>query len=143
METDNNADAGGRKISILCGFALVFILGFAAGYYYPGEEKSDDILTVTDKSADCAELFEADASSPAIEPATAAAGTVLGTSVAASGNSASEAQAGAFAGSKNSNLYHTKDCQYVNRIKAENVVWFGTQAEAEAAGREPHSCAKG
>ena len=38
-------------------------------------------------------------------------------------------------GSRNSTKFHTPDCTHVQRIKAENVVTFGTVAEAERAGR--------
>ena len=143
METDQAADTNGKKILILCGFALVFIFGFATGYYYPDGGKGSEVLTVTDCNTDCAELFEAETSPSGDRPASASTGAVLGASVAAGVNPAQESAIGAFAGSKNSNLYHTKDCQYVNRIKAENIVRFSTQAEAQAAGRTAHSCVGG
>jgi len=47
-----------------------------------------------------------------------------------------------FVASKNSNIFHTLDCQYVQRIKEENKVWFSSKSEAEQAGFVPDQCVK-
>lgn len=124
------------RLKLFLAFASVFVLGFGSGYYYLDANRNAPELTVREGSPDCAELFKRNAACPA--PAEKAdEGAVLGD---AAGIGAA-AQPEAFAGSKNSTLYHTRTCQYVNRIKAENLVWFGSAAEAEKAGRRPHSCA--
>lgn len=45
-----------------------------------------------------------------------------------------------FAGSKNSSLYHHKDCPAVASIKPENIIWWSTKEAAEAAGYKPSKC---
>jgi hypothetical protein len=147
------------KIRILAGFALVFVLGFASGYYYLDGNRNTEILTIKDGSADCAALFKSGVQAGAVEagqnnadaadkdntadnPAGTAAGAVLGADTAAAPQPGASVGAKAFASSKNSTLYHTRDCQYVKRIKAENLVWFGSKQEAQSSGRKPHSCVK-
>jgi len=153
MSTDEIIDKNKGKIKMLLVFALIFSLGFACGFYYIDAEKSEAAVTIRDKSADCSALFE---KSPNVAVATGAAtdsvltgetaqqtvGAVLSASdtKTAPGSSAAEKR---FVGSKNSTLYHTPDCQYVKRVKAENLVTFGSAAEAEAAGKKPHSCVGG
>ncbi len=125
------------KLNLLLGFLLVFVLGFASGYYYLDAGRSRAALTITQDCGECAVKFQ-ECSAPVSVPASGALGTVLG----AAQTAGTQAAEGAFAGSKNSTLYHIRNCQYVNRIKAENLVWFATTAEAEASGRQPHSCVK-
>ncbi len=45
-----------------------------------------------------------------------------------------------YVGSKNSNLYHHKDCPSAKQIKEENQVWWPTREAAEAAGYSPSKC---
>ena len=40
-----------------------------------------------------------------------------------------------YVGSKTGKIYYTKDCKGINRIKAENRVYFSTQQEAQSQGR--------
>lgn len=47
-----------------------------------------------------------------------------------------------FVGSKNSDLYHHRECPSATRIKPENQIWFATPAEAEAQGYKPSQCTK-
>jgi len=122
-------------------FALLFSLGFASGYYYLDAQKEGAGVIIEDKSGDCAALFEANAdnknsSAPSSQDTAMAdaAGTVLSDSTSATKR---------FAASKNSTLYHTPDCSYVKRIKEENIVWYGSEAEAGAAGKKPHKCISG
>ncbi len=51
-----------------------------------------------------------------------------------------ETNAKMFAGSKNSNLYHHKDCPSVSSIKEENIIWWPSKEAAEAAGYKPSKC---
>jgi hypothetical protein len=154
MEIEEFVNANKDKLKILAGFALVFVLGFASGYYYLDGNKSPDVLTVKDNSDSCAALFK---QNPTPDSTVAAAapeqkdnasktaenptGSVLASNVSPQ-TSDSSPVVKAFASSKNSTLYHTPNCPYVKRIKPENLVWFGSQKEAEAAGRKPHSCVK-
>jgi len=126
------------KLNLLLGFLLVFVLGFASGYYYLDAGRSPEALTITQDCGECAVKFQACSAAPVSAPAESAVGTVLGAVQTAGTTSV----AGKFAGSKNSTLYHIRNCQYVNRIKAENLVWFATGGEAAASGRQPHSCVK-
>ena len=41
---------------------------------------------------------------------------------------------GNFVASKNGTKYYPKDCSAVSRIKAENRVWFSTEADAQLQG---------
>lgn len=151
MSADDIIDNNRGKIKVLAVSALIFSLGFACGYYYLEADKSEAAVTVQDKSAECSVLFEKSAdvapvpgvvnSPPTGEAAQETAGTVLSGSDTKA-VPAIEALSQQFAGSKNSTLYHTRNCQYVKRIKAENVVWFASSAEAKAAGRTAHSCVK-
>jgi hypothetical protein len=148
MPADENISSA-LKVKILTALALVFSLGFAAGYTYPGSQgKNSSTLTIEDKSEDCAALFKENAAPEGENAASAASaagaseGTVLSASDARSAP-ASQAVKGKFAASKNSTLYHTPDCQYVKRIKAENVIWFGSEQEAAASGKKPHKCTGG
>ena len=45
-----------------------------------------------------------------------------------------KARKGAFAGSKTGKMYYPIDCKGLNRVKAENRVYFATQAQARSAG---------
>ena len=149
MSADNIIDNNRGKIKVLAVSALIFSLGFACGYYYLEADKREVAVTVQDKSAECSALFEKSAkiaASPGAvnsPPTGAAAQETAGTVLSDSDTKAvpaTEAVSQQFAGSKNSTLYHTRNCQYVKRIKAENVVWFASSAEAETAGKKAHSC---
>lgn len=53
----------------------------------------------------------------------------------ASGSSkATEAATGSFGASVNGTKYYPKGCSGLNRIKAENLIWFTSEEEAKAAG---------
>lgn len=156
MKIEEFVNRNKGKLKILSGFVLVFVLGFASGYYYLDGNKNTEILTIKDGSVECAALLEAGAQTGDVEAGqdntvaenrdkaanNAAAGAVLGADTASALQSGASVAAKAFASSKNSTLYHSRDCQYVKRIKAENLVWFGSQQEAQSSGRKPHSCVK-
>lgn len=135
----------GGKIKILTAFSLVFVIGFASGFYYLDENRSSEVLTIKDCNSDCTALFKGsqESANNANQPENAnrtAGDTVLSASSPMEASDSPEKAAKAFAGSKNSTLYHTRDCQYVKRIKTENLVWFNSVQEAAATGRQPHSC---
>jgi hypothetical protein len=48
-----------------------------------------------------------------------------------------------YVASKSGSVYHLPWCAGAKRIKEENKVWFGSKAEAEAAGYRPASNCKG
>lgn len=50
------------------------------------------------------------------------------------------ATSGLFVGSKNSNLYHHKDCPSAKQIKNANQIWWPDAESAEAAGYSPSKC---
>lgn len=56
------------------------------------------------------------------------------------GESTPPATSGLFVGSKNSNLYHHKDCPSAKQIKNENQIWWPDAESAEAAGYSPSKC---
>ncbi len=139
MFIDATLEKNKEKLRMLGILVLVFSLGFGSGYYYLDAARGEAAVILQDKSTDCAVLFEAAAGKAADPVAIApkgkesedASGKVL------SGSTEAEKL---FAASKNSTLYHTPDCQYVKRIKEENRVWFGSEEEAQATGKKPHSC---
>lgn len=47
------------------------------------------------------------------------------------------ATSGTYMASKNGTKYYLPTCGSAKRIKSENIVWFQTKAEAEAAGYSP------
>jgi hypothetical protein len=47
-----------------------------------------------------------------------------------------------FVGSKNSDIFHKADCQFVSRISAQNLVSYDSREEAVAAGKKPCSRCK-
>ncbi len=46
----------------------------------------------------------------------------------------SRSEQGRLVGSINSNKYHWPDCPWAKKIAPENQIWFGSEAEAQAAG---------
>ncbi|MBO5452806.1 MAG: hypothetical protein J6A69_02445 [Clostridia bacterium] len=46
-----------------------------------------------------------------------------------------------YVGSVNSDIYHDPECQWANRIKEDNEIWFASAEEAEDEGyRACHIC---
>lgn len=137
MDIDAFAKRNQEKIKLFLGFLLIFALGFSAGNYYRDAHSSGGDIIVQDATTDCSDFFNKEAK-------IVDSGSV-GTVAFVKSEKTAEVQESdvaikAFAGSKNSNLYHKATCQYVKRIKAENVVWFSSTEEAEKSGRKPHSC---
>lgn len=48
-----------------------------------------------------------------------------------------ESYDGQFVGSKYSNVYHYPWCEWAQKIKPENQIWFNTTADAQAHGYRP------
>lgn len=144
MSIDEMIETNKEKIKLLFASALIFSLGFASGHYNAESGSAGNPVTIRESGADCASLFKSggvispDPELPG-EAESGAAGAVLSDS-GQKPSTASQAAVNLYASSKNSTLYHSRDCQYVKRIKEENIVWFGSQKEAEAAGKKPHSC---
>ena len=65
-------------------------------------------------------------------------GTATGDNIPSAVSQTSEK--GLFIASKNSNKYHWPWCSWAKKIKAENQIWFQTEAEAQAAGYSPCAC---
>ena len=42
-----------------------------------------------------------------------------------------------YVGSINSDKYHYPDCEWAQKIKMENEIWFDTEEEARATGYKP------
>lgn len=154
MEIEKFINDNKTKLKTLAMFALIFSLGFSAGYYYMEGGNGSEVLTINDGSDNCSKLLKQDVengseqasgnNNVSADAVKSPNGAVLSASNAAGGaeTAGSEAVVKAFASSKNSTIYHTKDCPYVKRIKPENLVWFSSQKDAQAAGRKPHSCVK-
>lgn len=68
------------------------------------------------------------------------AGTVIISPKPSIGESTPPATTGLFVGSKNSNLYHHKDCPSAKQIKKENQIWWPDAESAQAAGFSPSKC---
>lgn len=49
----------------------------------------------------------------------------------------SPATSNQYVGSINSDKYHYTDCEWAQKIKMENEIWFDTEEEARAAGYKP------
>lgn len=137
MDIDAFAKRNQEKIKMFFCMLLVLVLGFSAGYCYRDENSSESSVSIQAASQDCSRLLKL---SSAVETSTES-GKVASVSQERTSDIAEETvQIKAFASSKNSNLYHKATCQYVKRIKSENLVWFNTVEEAENSGRKPHSC---
>ncbi|MFA7169964.1 MAG: hypothetical protein WC178_03860 [Candidatus Paceibacterota bacterium] len=144
MSVEDFIEDNKEKLKMFAMLVLVFSLGFASGYYYLDNGAGNSVLAVRDNSADCNGLFrqsEEVASSPNSESVAITDGTEQNAEKTTISDS--NATSGLFAASKSSTLYHSRDCQYVNQIKPENLIWFSSEKEAEAAGYKPHSCVGG
>ena len=141
MSIDEFIEGNKEKLKLSLAFLLVFSLGFASGIFYGEPANSDRGFTITDGSAECASLLKSGGERQAefSEEADIPAGEVL-PDAASKAAASSQAALKLYASSKNSTLYHTRDCQYVKRIKEENIVWFGSQKEAQGTGKNPHTC---
>ncbi len=82
-----------------------------------------------------------DTASPQVAAATTTSPSpAVGLPAEASAQAEGETNTKLFAGSKNSNLYHHKDCPSVGSIKEENIIWWPSKEAAEAAGYKPSKC---
>lgn len=133
------------------GYILVGIVLFAAGWqtgrvtspYYASNpivfEESANMPAAanTGSTEDLIALQQAGQQLAGDSSAVAAATTSVSPSIAPIGDGAR-----LFVGSKNSDLYHHKDCPSGKRIKEENQIWWATREAAEAAGYAPSQCTK-
>ncbi|MDD3191004.1 MAG: hypothetical protein PHI66_04950 [Candidatus Pacebacteria bacterium] len=144
MSFDDFIKKNRNKFNLVAGFALVFILGFACGFYYLENNRGEGLIEIIDSSGDCSSFFKSGSvKSSMMAPAGdfSASQTPDSALLESSGGVVdSNTEAKLFAASKNSTLYHSRDCQYVKQIKDGNAVWFSSRQEAEAAGKKPHSC---
>jgi hypothetical protein len=68
--------------------------------------------------------------------------STVGKATAGDTGGTSSEESGLFLASKNGTKYYSKGCSGASRIKPENVVWYATKADAEAAGKSPSSTCK-
>lgn len=125
-----------EKIALMIGFVLVFSFGFFSGYFYLIEKNNEsEKIVVKEPSDQCSSLFKASPVLP--DPAKSDSYSVKIDSD--SSKIAGEEGKGTFVASKNSKIFHKSDCSYVQSIKEENRIWFGSEKEAEDKGFSPHS----
>lgn len=109
--------------SFVSGF-LLLLTGFLAGWYWQNARAQDVVKIAVVENAPA----------PVITPVET--GEVLGAELEAAENPVTDENC-LFVGSKNSDKYHSPDSGSAKRIKPENIVCFGSEAEAEEAGYEP------
>jgi len=138
----------GRLGAIIVGL-LLFIVGWQAGRvtspYYTAHPI---VLNDTEPSGGSPEeLLALQQEGVAMRAGTVAAATtsptvagIVSTPTPVAAVEASATTEKLYVASKNSNLYHHKDCPSVSRIKEENKVWFATPEAAEQAGLSPSKC---
>ncbi len=133
-ESSNRALSGVPK-DILLSACMVLIAtgGFGLGYLAGkgGGVKSDgfwveNIAATT--TAAVAPAAAAVAVSHVVAPASIPVSSIIAPSAPATGE---------YMASKNGTKYYLPTCSGAKRIKPENVVWFATKADAEAAGLGP------
>ncbi|MEA1936850.1 MAG: hypothetical protein U9N04_01940 [Patescibacteria group bacterium] len=131
-----------EKFLLLLGFVLVFSAGFSSGYFFFQEQDSNEYnITIEEPSQDCKNLFNAEPIKEYIVSDFNSSSQVKGEQ-SKSDSVTLQNKAGMFVASKNSKIYHLPDCQYAQRIKDTNKIWFKSAKEAREAGYSPHSCVK-
>jgi len=144
MSFDDFIKKNRNKLNLTAGFSLVFVLGFACGFYYLEGNQGGGAIEIIDGSEDCLFFFKDGSvkSSTAVSVSDSGTSQPVGTVLPESDSevAAGNTETKLFAASKNSTLYHSRDCQYVKQINEGNVIWFSSRQEAEAAGKKPHSC---
>jgi hypothetical protein len=148
-----------KKHQHLIGEIVVGILLFAAGWqagrvmspYYAASpivfQEAPDMPAGanTGSTESLIALQEAGEQQKGTAPAQVAAATIISPANSAGEPTqpVGESEQKLYAGSKNSNLYHHKDCPDWKRIKEENLVWWPTKEAAEAAGYTSSKCTQG
>jgi hypothetical protein len=116
-------------LSLVGSLVAVGTLGFIAGWQWP-KKPPPIVITGAPLQAEAALESSKDEQTAEIdqeEPIDATAGVSKGPIVA----------------SKSGSKYHpAENCNFVGRIKPENLVYFQNEAEAQAAGYEPSTCFK-
>ena len=128
-----------EKIFLFLGFIFVFFTGAFSGYFYFQEQDNKNSITIEDASQDCRDLFNAAPLKEYIQVDLNSSSKVKGEQNN-SDNIILQNQTEMFVASKNSKIYHLPSCQYVQRIKEENKIWFKSVEEAGERGYAPHSC---
>lgn len=128
-----------EKVFLLIGFIFVFFTGVFSGYFYFQEQDDKNNITIEDASQDCQDLFKENSANKYIETNVNSSVQVMGKQ-SKSENTIPQNKTGMFVASKNSNIYHSPDCQYAKRINDENKIWFNSAEEAKERGYNPHSC---
>ncbi len=140
-----------EKIFLAIGFILVLSAGFSAGYFYSKEQIDSKSVVIENPDQSCQNLFNLKTASDNLtSDLNAGSDSNLGAVSSAqseggqekSENTVSQNKTGMFVASKNSKIYHSPDCKYVNSIKEENKIWFQSAEEAQKAGYAPHDCVK-
>jgi len=131
-----------EKIFLLIGFVLVFFTGAFSGYSYFQEQDNKNSIIIEDASQGCQDLFKENSAQKYIDSNSnnSNSSTQIKGEQSKSDDINLQNKTGAFIASKNSNIYHLPDCQYVKRIKDENKIFFKSVEEARERGYAPHSC---
>lgn len=120
------------KIALFLGLILISVISFEIGILKGQEWRQEPLIiekaVESRLDADIAQGNSSEASKMAPESGKNSQG------------SSDTAENCRFVGSKNSNKYHLPGCQWVRRIKPENVVCFKSEQEAEKQGYAPASC---
>jgi len=128
-----------EKIFLLVGFIFVFFTGAFSGYSYFQEQDDRNSITIEDASQGCQDLFKENSANKYINSNINSSAQVMGEQSKLE-NTIPQNKTGMFVASKNSNIYHSPDCQYAKRINNENKIFFNSAEEAKERGYSPHSC---
>lgn len=120
-----------KKIVLMLGIFLVAVISFEIGVLQGHKIEGQSL--VIEKASEVEKIA-----------LVGEKGQVLGTESKVGNNAgaSTDNKECVFVGSKNSTKYHKPDCQWAKRIKAENIVCFKNEAEAESRGYVADKCVK-
>lgn len=118
------------KIVLIFGFLLISVISFEFGLLY--DQKWQQSPIIIEKPAT---TQNSSPESPSVS-AVNASKTMPNQKNQPSGSTTPAANC-AFVGSKNSNKYHLPTCQWVKRIKPENIICFASAEDAVKKGYLP------
>lgn len=121
------------KIALFLGLILISAISFEIGAL-KGQEWRQEPLIIEKAAGNCSNADVAQ------ESGSEDLKTVPESGKDSQGSLTSTAENCRFVGSKNSDKYHLPGCQWVKRIKPENMVCFKDEQEAEKKGYVPASC---